>query len=59
MGWGVFDYPSPPEQTMPICPECGEECETIYRGRDGQILGCENCVDALNAYDWEEMNRDE
>lgn len=56
MGWGVHDYPEPPEQDMPICPECGEECETIYRGRDGQILGCENCVDELNAYDWSEMN---
>lgn len=56
MGWGIFSNPEPPEQNMPRCPECGEECETIYRGRDGQILGCENCVDALNAYDWEEMN---
>ena len=56
MGWGVYDYPEPPDQDMPRCPECGEECETIYRGRDGQILGCENCVEELNAYDWKEMN---
>lgn len=52
MGWGVHDYPEPPEQTMPICPECGEECECLYRDRTGQIVGCENCIDTLDAYDY-------
>ena len=30
MGWGVHDYPEPPEEPMPVCPECGEECDTLY-----------------------------
>lgn len=53
MGWGVHDYPGPPpEDPMPVCPECGEECDTLYRDRTGQIVGCENCIDTLDAYDY-------
>ncbi len=61
MGWGVHDYPEPPEQDMPICPECGEECETYYRDRTGAIIGCENCIDRLDAYFYmeEEETEDE
>jgi transposase len=54
----VHDYPDPPEEnyTAPICPVCGNECETIYRDRDHEVVGCENCVTAYDA--WEE-NSDE
>ena len=54
MGWGVHDYPSPPERDMPVCPECGEECETYYRDGTGRIIGCENCIDKLDAYFYKE-----
>ena len=32
------------------CPECGEACDTLYK-RDGEILGCENCIYKVDAYD--------
>lgn len=41
----------PREEAMPRCPWCGEECEHLYRDRAGTILGCENCIEDLNAYD--------
>lgn len=27
-----------------VCPVCGEECETYYVDKFGDIFGCENCV---------------
>jgi len=39
MGWGVHDYPDPPDYTVPICPVCGEETDTLYADRDGEISG--------------------
>lgn len=45
--------PREPEE-MPKCPCCGWECNTLYRARGGEIVGCENCIDTLDAVD----NRD-
>lgn len=42
---------------MPICPECGAECEWYYRNQIGEIIGCENCIDSLDAYAYEEERR--
>ena len=52
MGWGVKDYPSPPERTQPICPVCQQECGTVYLDRNGNVLGCDNCILELDAYEW-------
>jgi len=53
MGWMVHDYPSPPpEKPMPICPVCGCECGIYYRNLNGEIIGCDECVDAVNAVDY-------
>lgn len=53
MGWGVHDYPEPPpEPPRPTCPVCGQECDTYYRGADGAIIGCDVCIDALDAWDY-------
>lgn len=52
----VRDIPEPdleprePEE-MPKCPCCGWECNTLYRARGGEIVGCENCIDTLDAVD--------
>jgi len=51
MGWGVHDYPSPPENKVPHCPICGEECDTLFRDKDGEVFGCDNCVEQLDAWD--------
>ena len=42
----------PPEpEENPRCPCCGEECETLYRDRAGFIVGCENCMETLDAWE--------
>lgn len=42
----------PPEpMPQPCCPWCGEECETLYRVLSGAVVGCEKCVDALDAWE--------
>lgn len=41
----------PEKDGVPRCPCCGWECITLYRGRGGEIVGCENCIDALDAVD--------
>lgn len=42
----------PPEpEENPRCPCCGEECETLYRVLSGAVVGCEKCVDALDAWE--------
>ena len=38
----------------PRCPECGQECETIYQLLDGTVCGCDNCVEAVDA--WEALD---
>lgn len=55
MGWGVHDYPSPPDPDEVICPECGESCSTIYI-LDGHVIGCDCCIEATDAFIWREEN---
>lgn len=45
-------YPSERYQDEPRCPVCGELCETLYKDRYGDIVGCDECITTLNA--WEE-----
>lgn len=47
----------PPEERHPRCPECGEECEWYYRNAFNEIVGCDNCIDELDA--WEVMLNEE
>lgn len=57
MGWGVHDYPGPPpEEPLPTCPVCGEECDTIYLNADREAVGCENCICTTDSYIWKENN---
>ena len=62
MGWGVRDYPSPPDYNVPVCPICGNECEIIYK-YGNTVEGCDQCIDAVDAWDYmfemEEMEEDE
>lgn len=32
------------------CPICGYACETFYK-HDGEIIGCDICVDKVDAYE--------
>lgn len=43
----------PPEpEENPRCPCCGEECETLYRGLSGAVVGCEKCVETLDVWEY-------
>ena len=38
----------------PICPVCGEECETLYL-QDGNVIGCDSCIETKDAWEyWDE-----
>lgn len=56
MGWGVNDYPSPPDYTAPTCPVCGQETDTLYADVYGDIVGCDMCVKQIDAWDWREYH---
>lgn len=47
-------YPDGKEPAYPICPICGEECETIYRNKYLDVVGCEECVSTIDAWDYKE-----
>ncbi len=37
----------------PTCPICGSECERIYHmSGGGDAIGCENCIEWDDAFDW-------
>ena len=44
-------YPSERYQDEPRCPVCGELCETLYKDRYGDIVGCDECITTLNAWE--------
>lgn len=44
-------WPNGKEPERPICPACGEECQTIYRDRFGVIVGCDGCVERNDAWE--------
>ena len=55
------DYMLDPDTDVkfPRCPVCGQECDTYYRDRDGEIFACENCVSLVDAYEFYEEEKDE
>ena len=43
----------PPEQKPnPVCPVCGEECETIYTDINSEVCGCDRCIESYDAWDY-------
>ena len=36
---------------FPICPECGADVDELYKDRCGDIVGCENCVKRVDAWE--------
>lgn len=59
MGWGVHDYPGPPpEKPVPVCPVCGNECETVYIDQNGNVVCCDVCIEkefwVRDAWEWQE-----
>lgn len=57
--YGHQDNPFPPDEPdYPICPVCGEECERIYKNGN-EILGCDNCIVEVNAWEWQEEKEEQ
>ena len=52
MGWGVIYPGPPPEKPMPVCPICGEECETYFFDAANMIVGCDHCISERDAYEY-------
>lgn len=45
----------PPAYKNPVCPICGQECETIYKDMaNNEVVGCDQCILAVDAYQWQE-----
>lgn len=43
------------EEEPHYCPICGEEAEEFFASKfNGEIVGCENCVSMIEAWEWEE-----
>ena len=47
-------YPDGKEPPAPRCPVCGEEADTFFRDREHAIVGCDNCLHTVDAWDYEE-----
>ena len=48
---GLLNYPDAPEYEVPHCPVCGQECEVLYRNRYGEVIGCDDCVESVDAWE--------
>ena len=42
----------PVEEPQPVCPICGEECEYIFTNLLNDVVGCERCLEQVDAWDW-------
>ena len=40
------------------CAQCGERADVYYRGEDGEIVGCEHCLQTIFWYETDD-NREE
>lgn len=41
------------EDRVPVCPVCGEECDTLYISCDFEVAGCDECIKTVDAWSWE------
>ena len=39
------------------CPFCGEECDTLFKDRYGELFACDRCLGKVDAYEWAEDQR--
>ena len=46
----ISGWPDGKAPEVPRCPVCGAECDTIYRNKDSEVVGCEQCIRIQDAY---------
>lgn len=44
-------YPNGQELSNPICPVCGDECDSVYLDHTGQVVGCTSCLKLEDAWE--------
>ena len=55
-----FEPPLEPRAyRVPVCPVCGSETDTILRDMDNVIVGCPECIEAVDAWSLEREVVDE
>lgn len=37
---------------VPVCPLCNQECDTIYLSYDGDVAGCDCCIQRKSAWSY-------
>lgn len=48
VNWGTPDGKAVAE---PRCPVCGDACAYVYRDKAGEIVGCDECLTHIDAWD--------
>lgn len=43
-------YPDGKTPDEPHCPVCGCECEDVYKDKNNEIVGCNNCITTHDAW---------
>ena len=59
----LYEYFSEPKEPPGLwnedpdthCPQCGAVAETYYRNADGEIVGCEHCLQTVCWYELTEQ----
>lgn len=51
---GIEPPLEPPVYTVPECPVCGGETDRLLRDRWGDIVGCSECIEEVDAWEWTE-----
>jgi hypothetical protein len=44
----------PTQSRWPRCPVCGDTCETLYKDQYGEVFGCDQCVETVDAWEAED-----
>lgn len=47
-----------PDADPIYCPICGGETDEFYKNRDGEIVGCFNCIERVDAWECVEPTDD-
>ncbi len=47
-------FPDGNESPYPRCPICGEECDTIFKAQNQNAVGCDNCINRIDAWEMPE-----
>ena len=55
-----FEPPLEPRgYCVPVCPWCGADTDTVLRDRCGDVVGCPECIEAVDAWSLEREDFDE